>query len=91
MWKDYQTAEQSHPSIPEVLKTPEKGLIRTLLRRKVSKISGRDPNLVAEEYVSWQQPQLIVAAHKFEDALQRKYQRVNCILLMCLIIDIFTM
>ena len=32
---------------------------------------------MAEEYVCWQAPHLTIVSHKFEDALQRKYQRVR--------------
>lgn len=56
----------------------ERGLIRTLLRRKHNqRISGRDPVMLVEEYISWHYPQLIVTAHKFEDAAQRNHQRVS--------------
>ena len=47
------------------------------MKRKTTRISGRDPRLVAEEYVCWQAPHLTIVSHKFEDALQRKYQRVR--------------
>ena len=74
-WSDYHSTEQSLPLITDTAK--ERGLIRTLLKRKTARISGRDPSLVVEEYVAWQCPQLITCAHKFEDAMQRKYQRVS--------------
>ena len=33
--------------------------------------------MLVEEYISWHYPQLIVTAHKFEDAAQRNHQRVS--------------
>ncbi len=77
-WNDYHSSEIS--SVPLTDYGKEKGLIRTLLaRRKTTRISGRDPILIVEEYVCWQMPQLIVCAHKFEDAIRRKYLRVSCV------------
>lgn len=47
-------------------------------RKKVQpRISGRDPVMMVEEYVNWQRPQLVITAHKLEDAMERKYRRVS--------------
>lgn len=75
-WHDYQSSEVS--SAPPTDYGREKGLIRTLLsKRRTPRISGRDPVMIVEEYVMWQRPQLVVCAHKLEDAIMRKYRRVS--------------
>ena len=80
-WVEYRTSEMSTTSFSVYSK--DKGLIRTLLsKRKTARISGRDPSLVVDEYISWQCPQLVVCAHKLEDAIMRKYSRVS-LYIMC--------
>ncbi|XP_019848853.1 PREDICTED: WD repeat and FYVE domain-containing protein 3-like isoform X2 [Amphimedon queenslandica] len=74
-WEDFKQQEEYIAPASDQASTKERGLLKTLLKRKTTRISGRDPRLVAEEYVCWQEPQLTVASHKFEDAMQRKYQR----------------
>ena len=75
-WHEYHSSEMS--STPSTDYGREKGLIRTLLsKRKTTRISGRDPSLIVEEYVIWQRPQLVICAHKLEDAIKRKYRRVS--------------
>ena len=65
----------------------ERGLLSTLLRKRTSgRISERDIGLLVSEYIGIHGPQLITTAHKFEDSILKKHQRV-C-LSVCLYISI---
>ena len=55
----------------------ERGLLSTLLRKRTSgRISERDIGLLVSEYIGIHGPQLITTAHKFEDSILKKHQRV---------------
>ena len=64
--------------MPLLDSTKDKGLLSNLWRRKgTGRISERDVGLQINEYISIQCPQLITTAHKYDDSIQRKHQRVS--------------
>lgn len=73
-WDDFQVSEMSTTMHSD---PRGKKIINIFTKKRHNRISGRDPVMVIEEYVNWQKPQLVITAHKLEDAIKRKHRRVS--------------